>query len=70
MPRLFLIVFRYGQPLLIRQLIRFVSQPPTHGNNVTEGFWILASAFFVYTGLAVGIYLPMLILVRPCADIC
>lgn len=52
-PRLFLIIFRYGQPLLIRQLIRFVSQPPGRSDEQFQGFWILVAACFVYVGLAV-----------------
>ena len=53
-PRLFLTAFRYGQPILIRQAIRFVSQQHRDDDSNTLGFWILVSACSVYTGMAVS----------------
>ncbi|KAI5860382.1 putative ABC transporter [Durotheca rogersii] len=52
-PRLFLIVFRYSQPVLIKQSIRFVTMAPTNtvGNY---GYWLILSAATVYLGLAIS----------------
>ncbi|KAF3769045.1 putative ABC transporter [Cryphonectria parasitica EP155] len=53
-PRLCLVIFRFAQPVLIQQSIRFVSQ--SHDEEEVgvrvRGYWILVAAFFVYTGLA------------------
>lgn len=52
-PRLFLIVFRYSQPVLIKQSIRFV----TIYSNETGGeygYWLVVSAITIYVGLAVS----------------
>ncbi|KAF8851871.1 putative ABC transporter [Acephala macrosclerotiorum] len=56
-PRLFLIIFRYSQPVLIKESIRFVltSSARADGNR---GYWLIISAIAVYVGLAIstGIY--------------
>ncbi|KAB5582239.1 putative ABC transporter [Coniochaeta sp. 2T2.1] len=52
-PRLFLIVFRYSQPVLIKQSIRFVSMPSESGMDM-HGYWLVVSAVVVYLGLAIS----------------
>lgn len=52
-PRLFLIVFRYSQPILIRESIRYVEAYPTE-TEYNQGFWLVLSAVTVYVGLAVS----------------
>ncbi|KAI1318298.1 putative ABC transporter [Xylariaceae sp. FL0255] len=51
-PRLFLIVFRYSQPVLIKQTIRYVIGDG--GSEGHPGFWLLISAISIYVGLAVS----------------
>lgn len=51
--RLLLILFRYGQPLLIKETIRHLSKP-TESRLLSPGAaWILAVAAVVYVGEAV-----------------
>ncbi|OIW22995.1 putative ABC transporter [Coniochaeta ligniaria NRRL 30616] len=52
-PRLFLIVFRYSQPMLIRQSIRFVTMPSESAVTM-RGYWLIVSAVVVYLGLAIS----------------
>jgi hypothetical protein len=52
-PRLFLIVFRYSQPILIKRSIRFVIEYRTSAVS-DYGDWLIISAVVVYLGLAVG----------------
>lgn len=52
-PRLFLICFRYSQPILIRESIRYVVAYPTDAES-NQGFWLVLSAVAVYVGLAVS----------------
>ncbi|KAK0708156.1 putative ABC transporter [Lasiosphaeris hirsuta] len=52
LPRLFLIMFRYSQPILIRQSIRYVTAPTTSDRN--QGYWLIASAVAIYVGLALS----------------
>ncbi|KAB5513252.1 ABC transporter-like protein [Coniochaeta sp. 2T2.1] len=52
-PRLFLIVFRYSQPVLIKQSIRFVSMPPESGMDM-HGYWLVVLAVVMYLGLAIS----------------
>jgi hypothetical protein len=52
-PRLFLIAFRYSQPILIRESIRYVVAYPTDKES-SQGFWLVLSAVAVYVGLAVS----------------
>ncbi|PSR92117.1 P-loop containing nucleoside triphosphate hydrolase protein [Coniella lustricola] len=54
LPRLFLTLFRYAQPVLIQQTIRFVSRPSDHVNDEVDGFWILFAAFCIYSGIALS----------------
>jgi ATP-binding cassette subfamily C (CFTR/MRP) protein 1 len=53
MPRLFLIVFRYSQPLLLKESIRFVISPIARDAD-SQGFTIVCAAIAVYSGLAVS----------------
>ena len=53
-PRLFLVVFRYSQPVLIRRAIRFVSRLQDISHTQTNGSWILLLACVTYVGLAVS----------------
>lgn len=54
-PRLFLIGFRYSQPILIKESIRFVlTSSVSVGNN--RGYWLIVSAIAVYIGLAVSLH--------------
>lgn len=52
MPRLFLIVFRYSQPLLIKRSIKYVTTASA-GTSSTYGYWLIVSAVAIYVGLAV-----------------
>jgi hypothetical protein len=51
-PRIFLIIFRYSQPILIKKSINFVMFPTGAGSNY--GYWLVLSAVVIYTGLAVS----------------
>jgi hypothetical protein len=53
LPRLFLIVFKYSQPILIKESIRYVTTSYTIASS-TYGYWIIISGIAVYFGLAVG----------------
>ncbi len=62
-PRLFLILFRYSQPALIRQSIQFVTTTSSSvADSETSGYWLVFSAVTIYVGLAVS--LRALLLVR------
>ncbi|KAK0618103.1 P-loop containing nucleoside triphosphate hydrolase protein [Bombardia bombarda] len=50
-PRLCLLMFRYGQPLLIRYAIVFVNSADT---AEYEGYFIVLAAIFIYAGLAIS----------------
>ena len=52
-PRLFLISFRYSQPQLIKQSIRFVMTDPADTGR-KYGYWLVMSAVAIYVGLAVS----------------
>ncbi|PTB62314.1 hypothetical protein BBK36DRAFT_1172514 [Trichoderma citrinoviride] len=49
LPRLGLVIFRCGQPILIEQAVRFV-QGYTKGDDASEGYWLVVAAAFVYLG--------------------
>ncbi|KAL2159582.1 hypothetical protein VTH06DRAFT_2151 [Thermothelomyces fergusii] len=54
-PRLFLILFRYSQPALIRQSIQFVADGVSSAVGVeARGYWLVFSAVVIYIGLAVS----------------
>ncbi|KAF7587664.1 hypothetical protein BBP40_006894 [Aspergillus hancockii] len=52
MPRLFLILFRYSQPTLIKECIRYAVAYPA-GAESSHGYWLIVSAVFIYVSLAV-----------------
>jgi len=52
--RLFLITFRYSQPALIKQSIRYVTLP-TSDIGRFYGEWLIISALAIYLGLAVSL---------------
>lgn len=54
-PRLFLIVFRYAQPVLISTAIRYMSG--SSAQSVETGHLIIAMAVVIYVGLAVSMFL-------------
>ena len=54
LPRLGLVIFRCGQPILIEQAVRFV-QGYTKGDDAIEGYWLVVAAAFVYLGQTVSI---------------
>lgn len=60
MPRLFLIAFRYSQPTLIKESIRYVEAYPA-GAETNHGFWLVVSAVAIYIGLAVSFNLGYLL---------
>lgn len=53
-PRLFLIVFRYCQPVLIEESIRFILTYPDDMDD-NRGFWLVVATIAIYVGLAVCI---------------
>ncbi|TFB06902.1 Metal resistance protein YCF1 [Trichoderma ghanense] len=48
-PRLGLVIFRCGQPILIEKAVRFV-QGYTQGDDARDGYWLVVAAAFVYLG--------------------
>ncbi|KAI9643325.1 hypothetical protein NHQ30_007944 [Ciborinia camelliae] len=56
LPRLFLIAFRYSQPILIKESIRYIETYPT-GAERNYGVWLIISASTIYVGLAVRLKL-------------
>ncbi|CZS88754.1 related to multidrug resistance protein [Rhynchosporium graminicola] len=53
LPRMFLTIFRYSQPILIQRSIRYIASYPKKTNS-SDGYWLLASAVGIYTGLAIS----------------
>jgi hypothetical protein len=53
LPRLSLIVFRYAQPVLIRNAVRYLSSPVERASPRT-GYSVILMAVVVYAGLAVS----------------
>jgi ATP-binding cassette subfamily C (CFTR/MRP) protein 1 len=51
--RLFVIIFQYAQPLLIRQAIRFVTSTPSERSWIDMRMGIVLVSIVVYVGLAV-----------------
>lgn len=51
-PRLFLLIFRYSQPILIRESIKYVVASPADAESSRE-FRLIVSAMTIYVGLAV-----------------
>lgn len=53
-PRLFMILFRFAQPLLMSQAIQFVMRPKTTETDKGAALRIVIAATIVYTGIAVS----------------
>lgn len=53
-PRLFLLGFRYSQPILIKESIRYVASGPTIAAS-GRGAGLIVSAVAIYGGLAVAL---------------
>ncbi|KAI1763558.1 putative ABC transporter [Hypoxylon sp. FL1150] len=53
LPRVSLIVFRYAQPILIKQSIKYITAPPV-SNHTSYGYWLTVAALVIYTGLAIS----------------
>ncbi|RAH71174.1 putative ABC transporter [Aspergillus aculeatinus CBS 121060] len=53
LPRLFLLVFRYSQPILIKESIRYVASGPTIAAS-GRGAGLIVSAVAIYSGLAIS----------------
>ncbi|KAI1820889.1 putative ABC transporter [Xylaria intraflava] len=53
MPRLFLIIFRYSQPILIKESIRYATAY-TSSSGINQGYWLVLSAMTIYLGLALS----------------
>ena len=58
-PRLILIIFRYSQPILIKESINYVVAYPTSAEG-NHGYWLVVSAVGIYVGLAVRSNAPSL----------
>lgn len=54
-PRMFLIIFRYCQPVLINAAVRFVHNGNENSNDRNYGYWLIVMAGIIYFGLAVSI---------------
>ncbi|PMD48812.1 putative ATP-binding cassette transporter [Hyaloscypha variabilis F] len=54
LPRLFLIVFRYSQPVLINISVRYIDNARKESGSTEEGRWLIVGALVVYVGLAVS----------------
>ncbi|KAI0555381.1 putative ABC transporter [Xylaria curta] len=52
-PRLFLIVFRYAQPSLIKESIKYAVTSSVALEN-HHGFWLIVSSIIIYVGLALS----------------
>ncbi|KAF2421220.1 putative ABC transporter [Tothia fuscella] len=52
-PRLFLILFRYSQPNLIKESIRYVVTSPAYATK-NHGYWLIISAVVIYIGMAIS----------------
>lgn len=53
-PRIFVIVFRFAQLLLISRTIRFVTSFPSEDDRL-NGYWIVVAASIIYAGMAVSL---------------
>jgi len=58
LPRLFLIVFRYSQPVLINISVRYIGNARKESGSTEEGRWLIVGALVVYVGLAVSVLSP------------
>jgi ATP-binding cassette, subfamily C (CFTR/MRP), member 1 len=53
LPRLLLAIFRFSQPVLINQAIRYVTQKTLDHEASNRGAWIIFAAVVIYVGRAV-----------------
>ncbi|OOQ83629.1 putative multidrug resistance protein [Penicillium brasilianum] len=53
-PRLFLIVFRYSQPILISVTIGFVQKSSSQDKGMDSGYWLVVLATGTYCGIAMA----------------
>ncbi|PIG88393.1 multidrug resistance protein [Aspergillus arachidicola] len=53
-PRLFLILFRYSQPILMGITIQFVQDKASLGEQTSAGYWIVILTIMIYSGLAIA----------------
>jgi hypothetical protein len=53
LPRIFLILFRYSQAVLINVTIQYVKRDTTAGTKSDTGYWLVIAALIVYLGMAV-----------------
>jgi ATP-binding cassette subfamily C (CFTR/MRP) protein 1 len=62
-PRLMVIIFRYSQPILINNTIRYVTEPATEIDewNVT-GYQLILAALVIYVGSAVKLFVSFLLI--------
>ncbi|KAB8259252.1 P-loop containing nucleoside triphosphate hydrolase protein [Aspergillus pseudonomiae] len=56
--RIFLIVFRYCQPVLINAAVRFVSNKGESQDDANYSYWLIVMASIIYFGLAASIDIP------------
>ncbi len=65
-PRLALIAFRFGQPLLVSRSIRFILGQTRNQDDLyaRQGYWIVLATLAIYLGLAVRLSDSAI----PCAD--
>ncbi|KAF3400200.1 Multidrug resistance-associated protein 1 [Penicillium rolfsii] len=54
LPRLFLMVFRYAQPVLISVTIGFVRNRSSQDKGIKSGYWLIVFTTLIYCGLAVS----------------
>ncbi|KAK9424055.1 putative ABC transporter [Seiridium unicorne] len=52
-PRLLLIFFRYSQPVLINQSIKYATADP-NALDTNHGYWLIVSAVAIYVGIALS----------------
>jgi hypothetical protein len=60
LPRIFLIIFRYCQPVLINATVRFVNNGSQTENKPSFGSWLIVLTSVIYIGLAGGRRAPTL----------
>ncbi|KNG91202.1 ATP-binding cassette transporter [Aspergillus nomiae NRRL 13137] len=56
--RIFLILFRYCQPVLINAAVRFVSSKSESQDDANYSYWLIVMASIIYFGLAASIDIP------------
>ncbi|KAK1138802.1 hypothetical protein N8T08_001763 [Aspergillus melleus] len=54
LPRLFLIVFRYSQPILIGITIEYIQHTDSEGKSIDTGYWLVILTGIIYSGLAIS----------------